>query len=172
MPEEFLDQVDDEDRVIGRELRARIHQLGLRHRAAHILVFNGRAELFLQQRSLRKDCSPGLWDSSAAGHVDSGEDYDSCARRELYEELGINADPAPERLFKLPASIETGQEFVWVYRCRSEGPFRLHPEEIITGRWFASDELDALLHERPGDFTPTLHAIWRRLAMKHSHPPP
>jgi isopentenyl-diphosphate delta-isomerase type 1 len=166
MPEEFLDLVDSEDRVIGRESRARIHQLGLRHRAAHILVFKASSELFLQQRSLLKDCSPGLWDSSAAGHVDCGEDYDSCARREVYEELGLQLDRVPERLFKLPASEETGQEFVWVYRCVSEGPFRLHPEEIITGRWFAADELNTLLHERPGDFTPSLHAIWQRLGLK------
>jgi hypothetical protein len=30
---------------------------------------------------MKKDKCPGLWDSSASGHLDSGEDYDKCAIR-------------------------------------------------------------------------------------------
>ena len=38
--------------------------------------------MFVQQRSQRKDRQPGLWDSSASGHVERGEDYDAAAVRE------------------------------------------------------------------------------------------
>ena len=38
---------------------------------------------------MTKDTFPGAWDSSSSGHVDSGEDYDDCAVRELREELGL-----------------------------------------------------------------------------------
>ena len=56
----------------------------------HVLVFNSRGEIFLQKRSMTKDREPGKWDSSSSGHVDSGEDYDACAVRELREEIGLH----------------------------------------------------------------------------------
>jgi glutamine synthetase len=72
-PEEIFDVVDEADRVVGRATRAVVHREGLRHRAAHVFLLNGRGELFLQRRALGKDEHPGLWDSSAAGHLDAGE---------------------------------------------------------------------------------------------------
>lgn len=163
MAEEYFDVVDEQDRVVGRRSRADIHRLGLRHRAAHVLVFNAGGELFLQRRSLAKECAPGLWDSSAAGHLDSGEDYEACARRELEEELGLVAEGPLEPLFRLPACPETGQEFVQVFRCRGEGPLRLHPEEILEGRWCSPRIIDAWMAARPGDFSGSLRLIWPRL---------
>ena len=38
---------------------------------------------------MSKDESPGLWDTSSAGHLNSGESYEEGAYRELWEELGI-----------------------------------------------------------------------------------
>ena len=137
MSEEIFDVVNERDEVIGRAPRSEVHRRGLLHRAIHVLVFNSRGQVFLQKRSMSKDRQPGLWDSSASGHVDSGEEYDVCAVRELREEIGLELAAPPRRLFKLPASTETDQEHVWVYRCQAEGPFTLHPEEIERGDWFA-----------------------------------
>ena len=83
MNQEIFDVVNGRDEVIGRQLRSEVHRLGLKHRATHVLVFNSRSEVFLQKRSMKKDRQPGVWDSSVSGHVDSGEDYDACAVREL-----------------------------------------------------------------------------------------
>src|SRR3984957_10973987 len=116
MSEEIFDVVNDRDEVIGQRARREVHRLGLKHRAVHVLVFNRRGEVFLQKRSMIKDTFPGTWDSSASGHVDTGEDYDACAVRELGEELGLVIAAAPARLFKIPACAETGEEFCWVYR--------------------------------------------------------
>lgn len=162
MNEEIFDVVNDRDEIIGRNTRAEVHRLGLQHRAVHILVFNARGELFLQKRSLKKDCFPGKWDSSAAGHLDCGEDYDACAIRELREELGHTSPEPLQRLFKLPATPETGMEHVWVYRCRSEGPFILHPDEIECGDWFAPAVLTRWITERPQDFASALIVIWQK----------
>ncbi len=163
MSEEIFDIVNDRDEVVGQETRARVHRLGLKHRAVHVLVFNRRGELFLQKRSLKKDTFPGAWDSSASGHLDTGEDYDACAVRELREEIGLKMEQTPARLFKIDACPETGREFVWIYRCESEGPFTLHPEEIETGGWFASEKISRWMADRPQDFASALLLIWKRL---------
>jgi isopentenyldiphosphate isomerase len=163
MTEEVFDVVNERDEIIGKKARREVHRLGLKHRAVHVLVFNARGQIFLQKRSMKKDCSPGKWDSSASGHLDSGEGYDACAVRELREEIGLELTTPPKRLFKIDACGETGQEFVWIYRCEAEGPFVLHPEEIERGDWFTPASVDNWMAERPDDFAGALLLIWGRL---------
>ena len=161
MSEEVFDVVNERDQVVGRNTRREVHACGLLHRAVHVLVFNSRGEIFLQKRSMKKDRQPGVWDSSSSGHVDSGEDYETCAVRELREEIGLTVEKAPERLFKIAACPETDQEFVWVYRCQAEGPFRLHPGEIERGGWFMPDKVTRWMTEKPEDFASAFRLIWK-----------
>jgi isopentenyldiphosphate isomerase len=163
MSVEIFDVVNERDEVIRQQSRSEVHRLGLMHRAVHVLVFNAAGQVFLQKRSMSKDRQPGLWDSSASGHVDAGEDYDACAVRELGEEIGLFLSVAPQRLFKLTACADTDQEHLWVYRCEAEGPFRLHPEEIERGGWFAPAEVTRWMDERPGEFASALLLIWKRV---------
>jgi isopentenyldiphosphate isomerase len=149
--------------VIDRQPRREVHQLGLKHRAVHVLVFNSRGEVFLQKRSLKKDTAAGLWDSSTSGHLDSGEDYDACAVRELREEIGLEVESCSQRLFKIDACRKTGWEFCWVYRCESEGPFQLHPDEIERGGWFAPEKITRWIAEKPQDFASAFRLIWVKL---------
>lgn len=160
MPEEIFDVVNDRDEVIGQQTRTEVHRLGLMHRAVHVLVFNSRGQVFLQKRSMEKDRQPGLWDSSASGHLDGGEEYDACAIRELREEIGLQLAGPPERLFKLAASLETDQEHVWVYRCEADGPFQLNADEIERGDWFAPEGVNRWMAQRPRDFASALVVIW------------
>jgi isopentenyldiphosphate isomerase len=160
--DELFDVVDAQDRVTGQLPRREVHRLGLRHRAVHILVVNRAGQVFLQKRSMAKDLFPGTWDSSAAGHVGAGEDYDGTAARELAEEIGCRPRKPPQPLFKIEAREETGQEFVWVYRVEDEGPFTLQADEIECGDWFAPAEIDRWLAERPREIAPAFLFIWPR----------
>jgi isopentenyl-diphosphate Delta-isomerase len=163
MSDEIFDIVDDDDQVIGQRPRREAHRDGHKHRAVHVLVFNSRGEVFLQKRSMSKDTHPGVWDSSSSGHLDSGEDYDKCAIRELREEIGLVITAPPERLFKISACLETGQEFVWVYKLYSEGPFTLHPEEIERGDWFSPENVSDWTKRAPHEFAPAFVLIWKHL---------
>jgi 16S rRNA (adenine1518-N6/adenine1519-N6)-dimethyltransferase len=133
----------------------------LRHRAVHLFIFNRSGELLLQKRSRWKDRHPGLWDSSAAGHVSANEDYDAAASRELQEELGVAANLA--RVAKLPASERTGQEFIWLYRGEHEGPFTAPRAEIEATQFFPCEVIARWINERPGDFAPGFIECWRCL---------
>ncbi len=161
MQHELLAVVDEHDVIIDHRPRHEIHAQGLRHRAVHILVFNEHDQLLLQKRSLKKDLNQGLWDTSAAGHVDQGEDYDSCAPRELQEELNVNASLTP--LFKLEPTPGLGMEFVQVYRCQHNGPFQFATEEIDEIGWFDLADIDQRVQQDDQTLTQTFKIIWRRL---------
>lgn len=165
--DELLDVVDENDKVIACNTRGEIHARGLMHRAVHILVFNSRAELFLQKRSMSKDENPGLWDSSAAGHVDSGEDYLECARREIAEELGIVLQTPLQFLFKQPASADNGFEHSAIYRHELDGPLQLQAEEIDAGLWISQQQMDQRVESDDPSMTRTLTLIWRQYRELH-----
>jgi isopentenyl-diphosphate delta-isomerase len=166
MAEEFFDIVNERDEPVGRALRDEVHARGLRHRAVLIFVFNAAGQIFLQKRSMTKDVSPGLWTVSCSGHVDAGEEYDTAARRELGEELGLTLPNPPARWFRVEACAETDWEFSWIYRTTAEGPFRLHPEEIETGQWIDREKLERWRLQRPQDFCPGFRWIWSLVAAK------
>lgn len=156
---ELLTVVDADDRVMGSAPRGEIHANNSLHRAVHIFVFNRRGELFLQKRSRWKDRHPLLWDSSAAGHVDAGEDYESAAAREIREELGVEA--ALLRIEKIPASEQTGHEFITIYRAEHDGPFCLPAAEIEHGDFFPIQVVERWIVARPGDFAPGFLECWK-----------
>jgi isopentenyldiphosphate isomerase len=166
MSEEIFDVVNERDEVIGQKPRGEVHRLGL-------LVFNARGQIFLQKRSMKKDRQPGLWDSSASGHVDSGEAYDATAVRELREEIGLRLSAAPQRLLRITVCPETDQEFVWVYRCEAEGPFELNADEIERGGWFTPAEVTRWMAQKPEEFADAFRLIWQRVptdsTAKNSH---
>jgi len=155
---ELFDVVDSEDRVVGQASRGEVHAKGLLHRSVHILVFNSQGELFLQKRALTKDENPGYWDSSAAGHVNAGEEYRASAERELMEELGISG----ELLFfmKFSASQKTLWEHVETYLCTTDQKITINPIEISEGRFWPINDLKESIFNHPDKFTSTFHLIF------------
>jgi len=149
-PDEIFDVVDEHDRVISQATRATVHAQGLRHRAIHVFLFNSRGELLVQKRSTTKDTFPNCYDSSASGHLDSGEDYDACARRELREELGLDLPASAfTRQFKLDASPDTGAEFVWIYTVSGDYPIRPNPAELASVTLMSRTQIEVLLAHQP-----------------------
>jgi 16S rRNA (adenine1518-N6/adenine1519-N6)-dimethyltransferase len=150
--------VDENDEVQGYATRSEVHGNNLRHRAVHILIFDQLGDVYLQLRSRWKDLHPLKWDSSAAGHVTAGENYDETARRELKEELGV--DVPLERIFVLTASSRTDHEFIWGYRGIVSGALVPNRGEIESGAFFAPAVIDGWTSARPGDFASGFLECW------------
>ena len=148
---EIFDVVDEQDHVLRQASRHDVHKNGWRHRAVHIFVFNSAGELFLQKRSRWKDAFPLRWDSSAAGHVNTGDDYEPTALREITEEMGVTVQSV-QLLAKIEAGPMTGWEFVHLFRAEHQGPFRLPPAEIETGSFFPVNVVQEWIQRRPEDF--------------------
>lgn len=158
--DEMLAVVNGDDEVVGSERRDVIHREGLRHRAVHIFALSKKGEIFLQKRSRLKDKCPGLWDSSAAGHVDAGEGYEACAKRELSEELGLSDHQLAE-VGKLGAHANTGWEHVRLYATLVDGSIRFPCVEVEYGAYFTMDQIDRWVQEVPEDFAPGFISCWK-----------
>jgi len=162
---EMFDVVDERDTVIRAEPRDTVHVNNLLHRAVHMILFNSQNQILLQKRSIWKDRNPGLWDSSAAGHVDSGETYQDAALRELREELGINSPPL-KRIGKLTPCVQTGWEFIEVYTGDHEGEVFPAPLELETTAFFPLNQVRDWAARSPSEFSPVFLLCLELLA-KH-----
>jgi isopentenyl-diphosphate delta-isomerase type 1 len=160
--QEILDVVDSQDNVISKAPRDYVHNHLLMHRSSHIFLFNSRSELFLQKRSLNKDECPGLWDTSAAGHVESGENYLDCAHRELEEELGVN-HIILNKVLCLPAQENTFLEHIHVYKCINDSKITINKDEISQGRFWDLTMISQSINENAAIFTPTFKIIFKKL---------
>lgn len=98
MQDEYLDIVDENDNVIGKDTRENIYTKGLEHdvRVINIFVFNSEGKLLLPKKSIKSRFFPGCFDFSCGEHVTSGEDYYQAAKRGLEEELGIKDEELVE----------------------------------------------------------------------------
>lgn len=137
--------VDENDNVVGWASRSECHKRGLIHRSVYVIVLNDKGEIFIQKRSMSKDLYPGLYACSASGHVEYGEGYEEAAKRELMEELGINAQL--KLIGKFKCFSETEREISALYLCRHNGPFKLNSEEISEGRFMSIEEIKRMLKD-------------------------
>ena len=135
--------VDEHDNVIGKASRKECHQKRLIHRSVYIIVLNSKGEIFLQKRSMNKDLYPGYYACSATGHVEYGESYEEAAKRELKEELGIEAPL--KKICKFKCFSETEREISALYLCYHNGPFKLNNEEISSGKFVKIGEVKRML---------------------------
>ncbi|MGE0141507.1 MAG: NUDIX domain-containing protein [Ilumatobacteraceae bacterium] len=138
---ELVDVVDEHDVVVGTVPRSVMRADRLRHRCVYIAVMHPDGRLLVHQRSATKDVWPGWWDVAVGGVVTSGESYDSAARRELREEIGVDAEPEP-----LGGGAYDDDRISVIGRCyrvEHPGPFTFHDGEVVRAEWLGLDELRA-----------------------------
>ena len=151
--DEIFEIVDEQNNIIGTALRRQCHgNPSLRHRAAHVVVFDRQGRILLQKRSALKDVQPGKWDSAVGGHLMPGEDFEEAARREMAEELGIPPAQSLRHLFDMRISNMIESENVITFATVYEGPFVVKEDEIDEIRFWTEAELRAGMSE--ATFTP------------------
>jgi 16S rRNA (adenine1518-N6/adenine1519-N6)-dimethyltransferase len=121
---------------------------------------NVKGEIFLHQRSERKDLYPGYWNSSASGHLDLGESYDGAATRELGEELpNVSSSLKKVGSFKTRDSIESENSMLYV--ARHDGEVQFNRDEVAGGRFISVAELRGDIAEGRRKFTPGFLAAFK-----------
>ena len=158
-PEEMVDLVDEDDRVVGVAPRSEVRSKSLLHREVAAICRNRDGAIYVHRRTETKDVFPGMYDMWVAGVVSSGETYEGAVRRELEEELGI-AGAEPTFLFKHRYLDRHLNWWTEAFEVRWDGPIRHQPEEVAWGAYLSEAELVAKLDEWP--FVPDGVEVFRR----------
>jgi len=157
---ESLEIVDEDCNPIGILPRKEVHEKRFCHKLAHVFIFNKKGEIYLQKKSKNMDENPGLWSSSASGHVRVGESFLLTAQREPKEELSLKV--RLEEVLRLKPSEEPGMRCIVLFKGKTSKTPVPNPVEIEEGRFFSPEEVDRLLKENPEQFTPAFRVLWRR----------
>lgn len=154
--DEIFEIVDENNMVIGTAKRSECHgNPSLVHRTVHVIVYHPDGRILLQKRSAAKDVQPGRWDTAVGGHMMPGEDFETAARREMSEELGISDKIALRPVFDIKIRNSIEAENVKVFSAVHPGPFNFQKEEIDEVRFWSPAELEAVIRGK-NDFTPNL----------------
>ena len=169
---EALILVDDADREIGHLDRANCHAgTGVLHRAFSLLIFNGNAELLLQQRSPGKSLWPLDWSNSCCSHPRRSESMEAAIHRRLDEELGVACPLHFLFKFQYQAQYDAAgaeRELCSVFIGRCNGQLKVNPAEIAAWRWISKAALQAeMAGPEAAGFTPWFRLEWERLWRDH-----
>ncbi|MBI2640330.1 MAG: NUDIX hydrolase [Candidatus Sungbacteria bacterium] len=134
-------------------------------KSSAVLVFNDKGELALQLRAANDDSFPSHWDFSAGGGIDVGEDPKDSAKRELREELGVDAtvEFIAEEHYKYPAWKPSVSREVdlFIYKAHHNGPFNLDPAEIAKVQFLKLTIIKEMI-ESDAKFHPEFVLSWNK----------
>ena len=158
---ELWDAYDAQGNLLGRDLvRGEPLPPGCYHLVADICVRHADGAFLVTRRDPEKPLNPGLWELSAGGSVLKGERFEEGARRELWEETGLEGPLELEHFVVRPEN----QTLYVGYLCRYDGPkdaVRLQPGETVDYRWLTPRELLAFA-EAP-QFMASQRARWKQV---------
>jgi len=143
MNDEYLDLVNEQDEVIGKKLRSEVYAEGLSNfRVVNAFLVNSEGKLWLPRRGAHKRIFPLCLDMSMGGHVESGETYEFSFKRELGEELNIDADKTPWKLLgHLTPEKDNVSAYMNVYEIRTDGAPNFNPDDFTEYFWLTPEEL-------------------------------
>jgi isopentenyl-diphosphate Delta-isomerase len=146
-------------------IKKEVFEKGLLHAASHVWIWRKTvtgAEVLLQKRAASKMTWPNLYDISAAGHIDLGEDPVTAALREAKEEidLQVSADQLQSigvHRAHLPAGDQAIEnEFQWLYilEIPSETNFALRDAEVAAVEWKPIEDFANEIKDQKNRYVP------------------
>ncbi len=165
MGEALILIVNNQDKPIGAMSKDQAQNEGLIHRLSRVMLEDSTGNVLLQRRASGSKYYPNCWDSSAAGHVDEGEDYEVAALRELEEEIGLSGVKLKEIGYYYKHTFYQGKDlkrFNKVYKGNilRQAEFVLQQSEVSEVGWFTKHEFSDLVTKNPDSLTEPLHEIF------------
>lgn len=160
--------LDEKGNVIGLEDRQKIHENGTLHAGVQCWLMNSKGQILIQQRSKKKEQSPGKWDVSFGGHCTKTDNphgiYVGNLIKEGYEELGLTI--SADDIVKLGEARYTSQggknrEVLAVYLTKvpDDQKFVFRDGEVSDVKWTTVQELKKNILENPAEYANRLPAV-------------
>lgn len=111
---------------------------GIYHMVCEILVRHTDGDYLLMQRDFRKSNFGGYYEATAGGSALKGEDKITCAKRELFEETGIEANSL-EEIGRYISSDTIYYQFLCITDCDKTG-VSFQEGETVAYRWIPEKE--------------------------------
>jgi len=146
-PEELVEEVDASGTVLRLVSRREMRAQSLWHRSVFIAILSESGQILVHKRAETKDVWPGCWDVAVGGVLQTGEEWERAALRELSEELGITG----VKVEPLGTGVYVDNDVKLVaacFVCRTEGPFVFADGEITEAHWVHPDELFVWLNAK------------------------
>lgn len=129
-----------------------------------VFLVDDKGNIFLQKRSENVGIFPGMWSTSAGGHVTFGDTPLQAAKKELQEELGLVRDDLTH-VGKLCVQADVKGRTIrsWneVFMVPYHGEeFHCGEEEVTAGEWFPILEVAKRVEADDPDITPALKQSW------------
>ncbi len=139
--EEYLDIVDARDNVIGFRKRSEVYkERMINFRVINAFIMNDDRKIWIPRRSPHKKLFPLCLDASVGGHVMSGESYDDAFKRELGEELNIDAGSCSYSCIGSLNPHDHGvSAFMRLYVIKSNDEPRYNKDDFIEAYWFSKE---------------------------------
>lgn len=149
MKPEIWDVLDENGRHTGKTaLRGDgILQPGEYHLVVHIWIVSPQGELLIQRRAESRKLMPGEW-AATGGSALAGENSETAARRELYEELGITAHD-----MRFITRIKRRSSLLDVWLTVDDTPaerLMLQTSEVAEAKWVTENGLKKMIEN--GEF--------------------
>ncbi len=147
--------------MIGSMEKMEAHQKGILHRAFSVLIHqNGK--VLLQQRSLNKYHSSGLWTNTCCSHPRLDESLATAGNRRLKEEMGIDCPVTPHFHFIYKAQLDNGlveHELDHVLFGSYTGEINPNPDEVMDYKWVDWNEFVENITLHPERYTAWLQIL-------------
>ena len=148
---EYFDLVDEKDNVIGKIKETEQVQPN-KLRFINIIIIDKDKKIIVPKRSGNRRIFPNCYDFSVGGHVNSGENYEQAAYRELKEELNIENVKLTEIGYFNPYK-DNVDTFSKLYLLRYNKKIEEYDKEGITEIYYMTiDEINELIRKEPNKF--------------------
>lgn len=142
----------DRNKTDKTMVRGEAHPEGAYHLVVHICIFNSAGEMLIQQRQPFKKGWSNMWDITVGGSAVSGDNSQTAASRELFEELGIEMDLTGIRPH-LTMNFDKGfDDYYLLEKNINLADLKLQYEEVQNAKWASKEEILCMIET--GEFVP------------------
>ncbi len=153
MADHLVDIVNDNDEVIGQELKSKKIEQGFISRVVAIFLIRSNGKLLVCKRAEHKRNAASKYDLAAFWNVMQGESYPDAAQRELKEELNIDCPLI--RLEKFYQEVHNDgmiyKIFCGIFVGMTDDDIQLN-EELVEAREVSFEEIEKELAQHPEEF--------------------